>query len=103
MTAEEVDKAYYGANIQITEDERYYLVGNAKKRKGQPPKLGVAIIDFSLPDGEDTFEFDTVEEAFQFKLADGRTVGEVMETWEALPEYPLDGDTIFFYKETNKE
>lgn len=98
MTAEEVDKAYYGADIQITEDDRYHLVPNAKKVKGQPPKPGVAIIDYRMPEGKDTFEFDTVEEAFKFKMADGRTVGEVIETWEALPEYPLDADTIFFYK-----
>lgn len=31
MTAEEVDKAYCGADVQITEDARYYLVPNAKK------------------------------------------------------------------------
>lgn len=67
--------------------------------KGQPLKPGVAIVDYRLPDGEDTFEFDTVEEAFNFKLADCRTVEEVMEKWVALPTYQFDGDTIFHYKE----
>lgn len=49
-------------------------------------------------EGGVTVKFKTLDEAFDFRLDDGRRVIDVIETWSAMPTYMLDAPIVWHFK-----
>ena len=100
MTKEEFIKRSGEGIPFLTEDLRYLFCfgGKKVKHKGHMPYFKILILGSS--EGEKKHPtFDTIEEAFAYRLDDGRTVGEIIESWSDVPTPVLDGPPIFHYKD----
>ena len=42
--------------------------------------------------------FDTVDELFDYKLRDGRTIGTIIDSWSDFPTLCLDAGPIWHFK-----
>ena len=87
MTKEEfVKKVRYSGLTGVSLTENYTLWWEKP----------ISISDYSK-DGQDV-KFKKIDDAFEYVLDDGRKVADIIDTWSALPELPLDGEIIWHYK-----
>ena len=78
--------------VPITDDYTLWPKGAGRKVKGKP----VCVSD-SRTDAEGV-HFADIQEALDFVLDDGRKIRDIVETWTAMPEMPLDADIVWHTK-----
>lgn len=86
------------ANTVLTPDWRYAFQFQSRKVKHKGHVPYYVVVDYDMPEDYEDPKFDTIEEAFAFRLADGRTVGEIIESWSDVPTLMLDAPPVFHYK-----
>lgn len=47
---------------------------------------------------KNTTRFNTLSEAFDFVIDDGRKIADIVDTWSDMPDLVFDGETVFHIK-----